>query len=128
MLCPASQHDDVLVSQGPLMPPEPLKILAGDLVRILDVLLQQIPGGEVGPGLGLVQQQPGRVPERGRVDDLLVRGRRLQLQLGDQLLPDTLLGLDGPVLIVPGNVVVGVGFSPPRSVNLPLCLFGPGKR
>ena len=26
------------------------------------------------------------------------------------------------------SVVAGVGFSPPRSVNLPLCLLGSGKR
>ena len=26
------------------------------------------------------------------------------------------------------SVVAGVSFSPPRSVNLPLCLFGSGKR
>ena len=44
------------------MSPEPLEILAGDLDCILDELLQQGPGGEVGPGLGLVHWSNSNQP------------------------------------------------------------------
>ena len=60
------------------MSPEPLEILAGDPDCILDELLQQGPGGEVGPGLGLVHwsnsNQPPMQPASDAIHGVHVTG------------------------------------------------------
>ena len=51
---------------------EPLETLAGDLDCILDELLQQGPGGEVGPGLGLVHWSNSNQPPMQSMESMLL--------------------------------------------------------